>query len=240
MDWNALNEALEMRIEHNYHQFMDEMMRLDRQELILKAGIINDTQKVYEEVKKEGFDTEEAIFLIRYVNPLEVLRKEFYRDDLELDEKVFIFYDTDSDGLKGDLERLDKEYELVEALRLPDCDDDEIIERFLTSLENEIRQYITGIKINSASDLATAAETLDGMKRIRNLMVKHALDFGLYLPDMRQLIRTANPLYSLYQVAREKYEQFIFFDEILSCFNEPRIVDLFSVTLESAPAETKN
>jgi hypothetical protein len=227
MDWTALSEVLEKRVDDNYNQFMDGMKGLDNQEFILKAGIITDTQKVYEEIINVDFDTDDMNFLIRFANPLEVLRKEFYRDDLEPNSKIFVFYQTDPNELHEYLEVLDLKYELVEGFRLPDGDEDEIKEHFIETIQDEIKQYINTMKISSTDDLVAAAETVAGMKRIRDLIVHDYLEYGLYLPDMRMLILTPNPLYSLYQTSRDQINDLIFLDEVLDRFNESRLEELF-------------
>lgn len=80
MKKNIEKELLE-KLEANYISFMKEWMKLEPLQLIEKAEEIVATKLVYEELKNGGYDAEHLEYLLRFKNPLEVVRDKWIEEN---------------------------------------------------------------------------------------------------------------------------------------------------------------
>ena len=137
-------ELLSQRIEQNFADFKAEMLLLDEEDIFENARRIADVTNTYEELISSGFRTlvdDEALFLLQFHNPLEMVA-DF------LSERV-IEEDVD-----------DALYEVINADGLEDC-------YLTTTLANELREkYGTDTNLK----VALLEETISAGLRYINLM----------------------------------------------------------------------
>lgn len=74
MEYMGIKAELSEKLEANYISFMREWIKLEPLQLIEKAEEIATTKLVFEELKDGGYSTEYLEYLLRFKNPLEVVR----------------------------------------------------------------------------------------------------------------------------------------------------------------------
>jgi hypothetical protein len=118
MKRNETERELSEKLEANYISFMREWMRLEPIQLIEKAEEIAATKLVYEELKGGGYSTDHLEYLLRFKNPLEVVRDKWIEEngsdmvhDDELSHALWSIADTQD---------AEQDYELDEDFRPPE------------------------------------------------------------------------------------------------------------------------
>lgn len=76
-----IEKELSEKLEANYISFMKEWLKLEPLQLIEKAEEIAATKLVYEELKDGGYDVEHLEYLLRFKNPLEVVRDKWMEEN---------------------------------------------------------------------------------------------------------------------------------------------------------------
>lgn len=118
MKHNEIERELSEKLEANYISFMREWMQLEPIQLIEKAEEIAAIKLVYEELKGGGYSTDHLEYLLRFKNPLEVVRDKWIEEngfdmvhDNELSHALWSIADTQD---------AEQDYELDEAYRPPE------------------------------------------------------------------------------------------------------------------------
>lgn len=81
MPHKEIEKELSEKLEANYISFMREWLKLEPLQLIEKAGEIAATKLVHEELKNGGYGTEHLEYLLRFKNPLEVVRNKWIEEN---------------------------------------------------------------------------------------------------------------------------------------------------------------
>jgi len=81
MPHKEIEKELSEKLEANYISFMREWLKLEPLQFIEKAEEIAATKLVYEELKNGGYDTEHLEYLLRFKNPLEVVRDKWIEEN---------------------------------------------------------------------------------------------------------------------------------------------------------------
>jgi len=115
MDQKKLEKKLREKIETNYRSYIQQLQTKPASDLIEQAGEIAAAKLVYEELM-DGCGPECSEYLLRFENPLEVVRDQWLNEqnvshDEEMSHVLWNIVD------KGDAERI---YELDEAFRPPE------------------------------------------------------------------------------------------------------------------------
>ena len=115
MDQKKLEKKLREKIEANYRSYIQQLQTKPSSDLIEQAGEIAAAKLVHEELM-DGCDPEYSEYLLRFENPLEVVRDQWLNEqnvshDEEMSHVLWNIVD------KGDAEQI---YELDEAFRPPE------------------------------------------------------------------------------------------------------------------------
>ncbi|MCQ1530123.1 DUF3848 domain-containing protein [Lutispora saccharofermentans] len=118
MEKKDIEKELSEKLEANYISFMKEWVKLEPLQLIEKAEEIAATKLVYEELKNGGYDQEHLAYLLRFKNPLEVVRDKWSEENGS--EMVY-----DEDMIHAlwsiaDTQDAEQDYELDEAYLSPE------------------------------------------------------------------------------------------------------------------------
>ncbi len=81
MPHKEIEKELSEKLEANYISFMREWLKLEPLQLIEKVEEIAATKLVYEELKNGGYDAEHLEYLLRFKNPLEVVRDKWIEEN---------------------------------------------------------------------------------------------------------------------------------------------------------------
>lgn len=81
MKHKEIEKELLEKLEANYISFMREWMQLEPLQLIESAEEIAATKLVYEELKNGGYDEDHLEYLLRFKNPLEVVRDKWIEEN---------------------------------------------------------------------------------------------------------------------------------------------------------------
>ncbi len=81
MEKKDIEKELSEKLEANYISFMKEWVKLEPLQLIEKAEEIAATKLVYEELKNGWYDQEHLAYLLRFKNPLEVVRDKWSEEN---------------------------------------------------------------------------------------------------------------------------------------------------------------
>jgi hypothetical protein len=115
MDQKKLEKKLREKIEANYRSYIQQLQTKPASDLIEQAGEIAAAKLVYEELM-DGCSPEYTEYLLRFENPLEVVRDQWLNEqnvshDEEMSHVLWNIVD------KADAEQI---YELDEAFRPPE------------------------------------------------------------------------------------------------------------------------
>lgn len=112
-----IEKELSEKLEANYISFMREWLKLEPLQLIEKAEEITATKLVYEELKNGGYDTDHLEYLLRFKNPLEVVRDKW----IEENGSDMVHDDDMTHALWSivDMRDAEQDYELDEAFLPP-------------------------------------------------------------------------------------------------------------------------
>lgn len=69
--------SLEARLDENYNAFVQEWLKLDPLQMIEHAAEIAATRKAHEELKTMGLSESDTAYLLRFQNPLKVVREQY-------------------------------------------------------------------------------------------------------------------------------------------------------------------
>jgi len=117
MPHKEIEKELSEKLEANYISFMREWLKLEPLQLIEKAEEIAATKLVYEELKNGGYDAEHLEYLLRFKNPLEVVRDKWLEEngsEMVHDEDM-----THALWSIADTRDAEQDYELDEAFLPP-------------------------------------------------------------------------------------------------------------------------
>ncbi len=118
MKRNEIERELSEKLEANYISFLREWTRLEPFQLIEKAEEIAATKLVYEELKGGGYSAEHLEYLLRFKNPLEVVRDKWLEENgsgmVHDDELIHALWSI------ADTQDAEQDYELDEAFRPPE------------------------------------------------------------------------------------------------------------------------
>lgn len=118
MEKKDIEKELSEKLEANYISFIKEWLKLESLQLIEKAEEIAATKLVYEELKNGGYDAEHLEYLLRFKNPLEVVRDKWIeKTGLEMVHDEDMSHALWSIADKQDAEQ---DYELDEAYLSPE------------------------------------------------------------------------------------------------------------------------
>lgn len=81
MEKKDINLELSEKLEANYISFMKEWLKLEPLQLIEKAEEIAATKLVFEKMKDGGYDMDHQEYLLRFKNPLEVVRDKWIEEN---------------------------------------------------------------------------------------------------------------------------------------------------------------
>lgn len=118
MEKKDINMDLSEKLEANYISFMKEWLKLEPLQLIEKAEEIAATKLVLEELKGGGYDIEHLEYLLRFKNPLEVVRDKWIEEngsEMVHDEDM-----THALWSIADKQDAEQDYELDEAYHHPE------------------------------------------------------------------------------------------------------------------------
>ena len=118
MEKLEIRQKLREKLDANYNIFVQEWRKLEAPTLIEKAEEIAATKLVYEELKNGGYDQEHLAYLLRFKNPLEVVRDKWSEENGS--EMV---YDEDMRHALwsiADTRDAEQDYELDEAYLSPE------------------------------------------------------------------------------------------------------------------------
>lgn len=117
MQRKEIEKELSEKLEANYISFMREWLKLEPLQLIEKAEEIAATKLVYEELKNGGYDAGHLEYLLRFKNPLEVVRDKWIEEN-----GPEMVHDEDMDHALwsiADMRDAEQDYELDEAFLPP-------------------------------------------------------------------------------------------------------------------------
>jgi len=118
MEKKDIEKELSEKLEANYISFMKEWVKLEPLQLIEKGEEIVATKLVFEELKDGGYDMKHLEYLLRFKNPLEVVRDKWIEENGS--EMV---HDEDMDHALwsiADKQDAEQDYELDEAYLPPE------------------------------------------------------------------------------------------------------------------------
>ena len=117
MKQKEIKAELTEKLEANYITFMRQWLKLEPIQLIEKAEEIAATKLVFEEMKDGGYSTDYLEYLLRFKNPLEVVRDKW----IEENGSEMVHYDDMNHALWSIVDKQDAEqdYELDEAFLQP-------------------------------------------------------------------------------------------------------------------------
>lgn len=116
MDEQDLKHKLLKKLDANYNAFVQEWIGLYPMALIDKAEEIAATKQVYQELKDGGCNTDHLEYLLRFQNPLEVVRDQWLNEQGKVfneDMEYVLWSLADKRGAEQD-------YELDEAFCEPE------------------------------------------------------------------------------------------------------------------------
>lgn len=117
MDKNDNTKKLfQKKIDANYVAYINDLQGMTSSELIDKAEKIAATKQVYQELKNGGCNTDHLEYLLRFQNPLEVVRDQWLNEQGKVsneDMEYVLWSLADKRGAKQD-------YELDEAFCEPE------------------------------------------------------------------------------------------------------------------------
>ena len=116
MDEQDLKHKLLKKLDANYNAFVQEWIGLYPMALIDKAEEIAATKQVYQELKDGGCNTDHLEYLMRFQNPLEVVRDQWLNEQGKVfneDMEYVLWSLADKRGAEQD-------YELDEAFCEPE------------------------------------------------------------------------------------------------------------------------
>jgi len=118
MPHKEIEKELLEKLEANYISFMWEWVRLEPLQLIEKAEEIAATKLVYEELKNGGYDSDHLEYLLRFKNPLAVVREKW----IEENGSEMVHVDDMTHALWSIADKRDakQDYELDEAYPAPE------------------------------------------------------------------------------------------------------------------------
>lgn len=116
MEKQEIRQKLQEKLDANYNAFVQEWRKLDAPTLIEKAEEIAATKLVYSELRDGGYNIDDLEYLLRFQNPLEVVRDQWldeqrYAPDDEMDHALWTIAD------RGEAEQ---DYDLDEAFHPPE------------------------------------------------------------------------------------------------------------------------
>lgn len=118
MEYKNIKAELSKKLEANYISFMRELLKLEPIQLIEKAEEIAATKLVYNELKDGGYSSKYLEYLLRFKNPLEVVRDKWIEENGS--EMV---HDDDMNHVLwsiADTRDAEQDYELDEAFLQPE------------------------------------------------------------------------------------------------------------------------
>ena len=118
MNKKDIEMELSEKLEANYISFMKEWVKLEPLQFIEKAEEIAATKLVFEELKNGGYNTEHLEYLLRFKNPLEVVRDKWHAEtgpDVVHDEDM-----SHALWSIADVQDAEQFYELDEAYLSPE------------------------------------------------------------------------------------------------------------------------
>ncbi|NSW90326.1 MAG: DUF3848 domain-containing protein [Firmicutes bacterium] len=119
MNEQDLKQKLLEKPDTNYNSCVQEWLALDPTEMIEKAGKIAATSLVYKELRNGGCNADYLEYLLRFQNPLEVVRDQW------LNEQGTVLNEDMGHVLwtLADTRNAEQDYELGEAFREPGQDE---------------------------------------------------------------------------------------------------------------------
>lgn len=120
MDKQEIVQKLKEKFEDNYHSYLRDLQGMNIHELIEKAEEIAATKQVYQELKDGGYNVDYLEYLLRFRNPLEVVRDQWLKEqgDIFAEDMGHVLW-TLAD--KGDAEQ---DYELDAEFCAPEQDEE--------------------------------------------------------------------------------------------------------------------
>lgn len=119
MDKHEIVQKLKAKFEDNYRSYLRNLQGMNSHELIEKAEEIAATKLVYRELKDGGYNVDYLEYLLRFRNPLEVVRDQWLKERGDIfDEDMERVLWTIAD--KGDAEQ---DYELDAEFCAPEQDE---------------------------------------------------------------------------------------------------------------------
>ena len=118
MEKKDIEMELSEKLEANYITLMREWLKLEPLQLIEKAEEIAAAKLVFEELKNGGYDQEHLEYLLRFRNPLEVVRDKWIEEN-----SSEIVHDEDMRHALwsiADMRDAEQDYELDEAYLSPE------------------------------------------------------------------------------------------------------------------------
>lgn len=119
MDKHEKVQKLKAKFEDNYHSYLRDLKGMNSHELIEKAEEIAATKRVYQELKNGEYNVSYLEYLLRFRNPLEVVRDQW------LKEQGAIFAEDMEHVLwtLADKRDAEQDYELDAEFRAPEQDE---------------------------------------------------------------------------------------------------------------------
>ena len=116
MTKNKIEKLIRNRLEANYNAYMRQLRELPADSLIEQAARIAATKLVFRELCEGGYKTEYMEYLLRFRNPLEVVRDQWLLEqNVPLDEDMeHVLW------MLSDKEHAEQDYELDESFLLPE------------------------------------------------------------------------------------------------------------------------
>lgn len=118
MEKKDINRELSEKLEANYISFMREWLKLEPLQLIENAEEIAAKRLVYNELKDGGYSADYLEYLLRFKNPLEVVRDKW----IEENGTEMVHADDMSHALWSiaDKQDVEQNYQLDEAYHAPE------------------------------------------------------------------------------------------------------------------------
>jgi len=118
MERKEIETMLREKLEANYAAFMQEWLGLEPVRLIEKAEEIAATKLVYDELKDGGYSTDYLEYLLRFKNPLQVVRDKWIEEtgsEMVHDDEL-----THALWSIADKQDAEQDYEMDEAFLPPE------------------------------------------------------------------------------------------------------------------------
>jgi hypothetical protein len=95
MDTQGMRDALFARLKENYNDYRNDLLQLDRQELVDKAERIAETAHVFKHLTEDHqFEENELEYLLQFQSPLEVVTDHWMDYELNLDVMDGVIWDA--------------------------------------------------------------------------------------------------------------------------------------------------